>query len=212
MADNEYDPREAGEAAFLERVALPLRSAEFVDDSFEQRLMENVRREGPALYPERAPTRVASWWRRERVVRLSPLSSLAAAAGLTGIITLGSLAVGTGNRSDSVLAPRERPAAQTPIRSDTIHLVRFVFVDSGASSVEIVGDFNAWARGVNRLERSAAPGVWAVSIAVPPGRHEYAFIINGSRWVADPLAPKSSDDFGTESGVINVGATGQSAT
>jgi hypothetical protein len=45
-----------------------------------------------------------------------------------------------------------------------------------------------------------------------PGRHEYAFIINGSRWVADPLAVKSSDDFGTVSSVIRIGAASKSET
>lgn len=212
MADNRGNPREAEDAAFLERVARPLRSPEFLDDTFEPRLMEKIRREASAVYPERAPTRAASWWRRERVVRLSPLMGLAAAAGLAGIIALASLAGGARGRSDSGFASAQPSAAQTAVRSDTVHLVRFVFVDSRASSVEIVGDFNAWTKGVNRLDRSATPGVWAVSLALPPGRHEYAFIINGSRWIADPLSPKSSDDFGTESAIINVGPTEQSAT
>jgi hypothetical protein len=49
-------------------------------------------------------------------------------------------------------------------------------------------------------------------VALTPGRHEYAFIVNGSRWVADPLAVKSSDDFGTESSVIRVGTAGKRET
>jgi len=105
------------------------------------------------------------------------------------------------------------PARAVPSpRPDTVQLVRFVFVDRNADRVELVGDFNEWARGTTQLKRSGAPGVWAVSIPLSPGRHEYAFIINGSRWVADPLAVKSSDDFGTESSVIRVGTTGNSAT
>jgi len=212
MTDTEGDPRDAEDAAFLERAARPLRSAEFLDDTFEQRLMEKIRREASSLYPERAPTRAASWWRREQVVRFSPLTGLAAAAGLAAIVALASVAGGDRSRSDSVLASGQRSAAQTAVRSDTVHLVQFVFVDSGASSVEIVGDFNAWTKGVDRLERSGAPGVWTISVDLAPGLHEYAFIIDGSRWIADPLAPKSSDEFGTESAVINVRATGQSAT
>ena len=76
----------------------------------------------------------------------------------------------------------------------------------------VLGDFNEWTRGANKLQRSGAPGVWSVAVPLSPGRHEYAFIINGSRWVADPLAVKSSDDFGTESSVIRVGAPAKSAT
>jgi len=93
-----------------------------------------------------------------------------------------------------------------------VQVVRFVFVDPRATSVELVGDFNEWSRGKTELGRSGAPGVWAVSVPLSPGRHEYAFIINGSRWVADPLAVKSSDDFGTESSVIRVGTPANSAT
>jgi 1,4-alpha-glucan branching enzyme len=93
-----------------------------------------------------------------------------------------------------------------------VQLVRFVFVEPRAASVELVGDFNDWARGTTRLQRSGAPGVWVASVPLSPGRHEYAFIINGSRWVADPLAVKSSDDFGTESSVIRVGTPANSTT
>jgi 1,4-alpha-glucan branching enzyme len=106
------------------------------------------------------------------------------------------------------VAQNGQPAA-TP---DTVQLMRFVFVDPRASTVELVGDFNAWTRGSTALKLSGAPGVWAVSVALTPGRHEYAFIVNGTRWVADPLAVKTSDDFGTESSVIRVGSPGKSQT
>jgi 1,4-alpha-glucan branching enzyme len=97
-------------------------------------------------------------------------------------------------------------------RPDTVQLVRFVFVEPRASTVELVGDFNAWARGSTELKRTGAPGVWEVSVPLSPGRHEYAFIINGSRWVADPLAVKTSDDFGTESSVIRIGTRANGTT
>jgi 1,4-alpha-glucan branching enzyme len=86
-----------------------------------------------------------------------------------------------------------------------------VLVERGAARVELVGDFNQWAKGTTRLEPTGAPGVWAVSLPLTAGRHEYAFIVNGSRWMADPLALKSSDDFGTESSVIRVGAQSPTA-
>jgi 1,4-alpha-glucan branching enzyme len=127
-------------------------------------------------------------------------------------VALSTLAVGSRVRSRSD-APRTVSAAGSkPAASDTINLVRFVFVDSHAQSVELVGDFNEWTKGATQLKPSGAPGVWAVSVALPAGRHEYAFIINGTRWIADPLATKSSDDFGTESSVIQVGSETQRAT
>ena len=208
MIENPSDSRDAQDAAFLERVAGPLRSPELLDDTFAERLMEKVRLEASLYGSASSAPRSASWWRTERVVRVSPLRGLALAAGLAGIIALSTLADDP-NASESTIATAPATVAT---RSDTVHMVRFVFVDSRASTVELVGDFNAWTKGVTRLERSAAPGVWSASVALPPGRHEYAFIINGSRWIADPLAPTTSDDFGIESAVIHVGPSHQSAT
>lgn len=205
MIENPGDSRDAQDAAFLERVAGPLRSPEFLDEGFEERLMEKIRLEGSLHRSAPFASGATSWWRRERVVSVSPLRVLAVAAGLAAVIALSTLSNGT----QPTVTGSAAPVASA---SDTVHMVRFVFVDSRASTVELVGDFNAWTKGVTRLERSAAPGVWSASVALPAGRHEYAFIINGSRWIADPLAPTTSDDFGIESAVIHVGPSQQSTT
>jgi hypothetical protein len=208
MAEN-YDEKTAGEdAAFLEQVAAPLRAVEYAHPSFEKRLMERVQIEGPTLYPVRRLSH-ASWWREQRVLRISPLTGLAMAASITTIIALSGIALGS---RISARSPTSTRTAQVNARSDTAQMVRFVFLDSGAAQVELVGDFNAWTRGSTQLKPSGAPGVWTVSVPLSPGQHEYAFIINGSRWVADPLAVKSSDDFGTESSVIRVSASPLSTT
>jgi hypothetical protein len=208
MSEN-YDERtEAQDAAFADRVAEPLRAPERAHPSFEKRLMERAHMEGRTLYPVRSSSH-SSWWRNERVIRLSPRMGVAIAAGVSAIIALSSVAVGS---LISAHSQRTSQTAQAGIARDTVQLVRFVFVDSGAASVTLVGDFNEWTRGATELKRSGAPGVWAVSVALTPGRHEYAFIINGSRWVADPLAVKRSDDFGTESSVIRVAAPAKSET
>jgi hypothetical protein len=210
MIENRDDlPTES--SAFVERIAGPLRRPERLDSSFDDRLMRRVEVEAPELYARVRPT-TARWWKTERVVRLSPISAVALAAGVSMFVALSTLALGSRawNKSgNQVVAASMRSAA---LRSDTVNLVRFVFVDSNANRVELVGDFNEWAKGTTQLRRSGAPGVWTVSVPLSPGRHEYAFIINGSRWVADPLAVKSSDDFGTESSVIRVGATAKSTT
>lgn len=206
MAENYDESAVDKNDAFVERVAARLRTPEHVHPSFEKRVMEKVLAEGTALYPKRPLS--GSWWRTERVFRLTPLTGLALAAGIAAVIAVSSVAVGA--RISARSQGTSRAAAS--VRADTVQLVRFVFVDPRAERVELVGDFNEWARGSTQLKRSGAPGVWAVSVPLSPGRHEYAFIINGSRWVADPLAVKSSDDFGTESSVIRVGPAGNSAT
>ena len=203
-----YEAEERPEdAAFIERIAASLRAPERAHPSFEKRLMDKVRKEGSAHYPV-VGSLGQSWWRKQRVVRFSPIAAMAMAAGITAIIALSGVVVGSRIGARNSMVARTLPVA----RPDTVQLVRFVFVDSRASSVELVGDFNEWTRGTTALKLSGAPGVWAVSVPLEPGRHEYAFIVNGTRWVADPLAVKSSDDFGTESSVIRVGSPGKSET
>jgi hypothetical protein len=193
-------------AALVERIADDLRKPERLDPSFDARLMRRVRAEAQSLKQSAAPASTV-WWRSARL-QLSPLGALALVAGISAIAVLSTLAIGSRIRTAGTPAA----VAKVTTSTDTVNLIRFVFVDPRAQSVEIVGDFNEWTKGANRLKLSGAPGVWSVSVPLSPGRHEYAFIINGSRWVADPLAVKSSDDFGTESSVIRVGSPTNSST
>ncbi len=208
MADHR-ESIEGEDPAFVERVAAQLRSPEQLDPSFEHRLMERVRAESAGA---RNPSSIKpeSGWNRPRLFRLAPLATLAVAAGVSAIFVLSGVAIGSRMSSLSRVTPASTTAA--PVKTDTVQLVRFVFVDSRAKSIELVGDFNEWTKGATRLALSGAPGVWAVSVPLTPGRHEYAFIVNGSKWTADPLAIKSSDDFGTESSVIHIGLSPKSTT
>ena len=200
------DKAQVQDAAFAERVAASLRAPERAHPSFEKRLMEKVLIEGRVLYKTAAASPNNSWWRTEWIIRISPRGGVAIAAGIAALIAVSSV---LGSR---ISARSQQPSVTVAPARDTVQLVRFVFVDSGASTVALVGDFNEWTRGATQLKRSGAPGVWTVSVPLTPGRHEYAFIVNGSRWVADPLAVKSSDDFGTESSVIRIASAGKSET
>jgi hypothetical protein len=208
MGDIYDDKAQMQDAAFAERVAASLRAPENAHASFEKRLMEKVLVEGRVLYKTASTSPNNSWWRTEWIIRVSPRGGVAIAAGIAALIAVSIVA---GSRISS-RSQQPSVAGQAVQPRDTVQLVRFVFVDSGAASVALVGDFNEWTRGSTQLKRSGAPGVWTVSVPLTPGRHEYAFIVNGSRWVADPLAIKSSDDFGTESSVIRIGSAGKSET
>ena len=52
---------------------------------------------------------------------------------------------------------------------------------NGASKVFVVGDFTNW-QPVPMRRRS---GTFSASVPVPPGRHEYKFIVDG-QWRTDP--------------------------
>jgi 1,4-alpha-glucan branching enzyme len=84
--------------------------------------------------------------------------------------------------------------------------VQFVFVDAGAATVAVVGDFNDWDPGASPLSRAQPGGLWVVTIPLLPGRHRYAFVVDGRRWIPDPGAPRAvGDDFDTPSSVVTVG-------
>jgi len=62
-----------------------------------------------------------------------------------------------------------------------------------AESVSVKGDFSAW-EPVNLEDRGS--GVWTAVIELPPGRYEYAFVVDG-RWVGqDPVADEYVRSFG----------------
>lgn len=174
---------------FAERIAQPLRAPEVLAPDFEARLMAQARAE---VARQRAVPARGSWWTRRRMVMASPLAGLALAAGIAALAAISTLTV----------ARRASHAPSVAVLHDTVQMVRFVFADSSARSVSLVGDFNGWARGRTPLRATARAGVWSVSVPLTAGRHEYAFIVNGERWVADPLSPGNRDEFGTESSVL----------
>jgi hypothetical protein len=74
-----------------------------------------------------------------------------------------------------------------------------------AANVSVVGDFNEWS--VSATPLVLDNGVWSTTLPLPPGRHVYAFVVNGERWLADPRAPQATDaDFGRPGSVIIVQA------
>jgi len=85
--------------------------------------------------------------------------------------------------------------------------VQFVLFLPDARTVTVVGDFNDWDPAATPLTASRPGGMWVVSVPLTPGRHHYAFVVNGTRWIADPAAPPARDeDFGSPNSVVTVGA------
>jgi hypothetical protein len=84
--------------------------------------------------------------------------------------------------------------------------VELVFRSPRARRVSIVGDFNGWDLHANAMTRDAASGLWSGTIAVRPGRHVYAFVVDDSIWAPDPRSPRADDaDFGRPGSVLLVG-------
>ena len=184
MRENERRDNE-----LAERIADSLRESEVLAPDFEARLMARARAE---VARRQAIGSRRGWWFTARVFVASPLTTLAMAAGIAVIAAASTLGVA------------RRGPVPLSARSDAVEFVRFVLVDSTARSVAIVGDFNGWRSDRTPLVAAPKPGVWSVSVPLSPGRHEYAFIVDGERWVVDPASIASSDEFGTESSVLLV--------
>lgn len=184
---------------FTDRVANLLRAPEEFGAEFERSLVAAIRADRPirTKLVERGRTLSPVWWRTPRTIRLSPLAGLAVAASVAVITALATLRI----------APSRSSATSATIAHatrDTVTIVRFVFVGP-AKSVALVGDFNRWGGEAMPLAVAGGTDAWTISVPVPHGRHEYAFIVDGKRWVPDPFAPTTSDEFDTTSSVIVVG-------
>jgi 1,4-alpha-glucan branching enzyme len=81
--------------------------------------------------------------------------------------------------------------------------IEFTFKSAPGREVFIAGTFNAWDPSKTKLtERDA--GLYRVSIKLPPGRHEYKFVVDGC-WQTDPENPSGLlNDFGDLNSVITV--------
>lgn len=81
---------------------------------------------------------------------------------------------------------------------------QFVLDRADAKRVTLVGDFNEWQGDETPLTRLES-GLWTVSVPLTPGRHVYAFLIDGTLMVTDPRAPQAGDaDYGREGSVVMV--------
>ena len=205
--DAERHQPDARDHAFAEWLAAPLRTPERLDVTWDERVMSAVLAEARAgNSPHRSSTvGRAGWWTRPRTLAFSPLGGLAVAAVFAALVLAGEwcarwLTQAGETMSSAVAAVRPAP--------DTVHMVRFVFVDPTAEGVYLVGDFNGWSKEATRLDSTGEGGAWSVSVALESGRHEYAFVVHGpsgERWVADPYAPTVRDEFDTESSVVVLG-------
>lgn len=175
----------------IERMAAPLREPVRFDEELDGRVMRAVR----AAAGTRGP-----WWRRGPTLRVTPLTGLALAASLALVAVLGRMSATPGERTDDRVAAAARPS------HDTVYVVRFTLVHPEAHRVALVGDFNGWSPSATPLTGEGTDGVWTASVPLPAGRHEYAFIVDGERWVSDPYASTVHDDFGTSSSVLRVGS------
>jgi hypothetical protein len=163
------------------RAFLDARPAPEVTTAVMQRLQR--------LAPEEAPGRAgvvgrAVWtlW-RPREVAVRPAYGLLAAAALVVLVSW----------SPGLLQNQTGVPAAEPTEAARRLLVQFR-LEADAASVHLAGSFTNW-EPAYQMHQIAA-GVWTVTVPLPQGVHDYAFVVDGQQWVADPYAPRIGDGFG----------------
>jgi hypothetical protein len=192
----------------IERLAARLRPLPEIDPAARARVLV-------AVAAERERDREQARRRKPRIVRWAAVAALAAAVVFSALLleregaTVGTTATPTiplavrGVQSPNGVAASL--AARDP-SAGALQQVELVFRAPEARHVSVVGDFTGWDPSRAVMTRDSGSGLWSVTLALTPGRHVYAFLVDDSVWVRDPRAPSAPDaDFGRPGSVLLVG-------
>ena len=79
----------------------------------------------------------------------------------------------------------------------------FSFTAPAAITVQLVGNFTHWQQQPINL-RKGADGIWRATVELPPGEHQYRFLVDG-QWHDDPeCALHVPNPFGGQDAVRQV--------
>jgi len=94
--------------------------------------------------------------------------------------------------------------AMERLPATTERVARFRLSADPGSHVFVAGTFNNWAPTANPMKDNPHSGHFKAALHVPPGSHEYKFVVNGV-WIADPNCPNSVPNaYGTQNSVLHV--------
>lgn len=142
--------------------------------------------------PETAPARVRdpvrsafAWFWRPVPLTVRPAYAFAA------IVIL---AAGTTWQARIPTPPQPTTPMIAATQSAPQVFIQFRLDAPDAEQVSLAGDFTGWQPEYEMIR--SGPGMWTIVVPLKPGVHEYAFIVDGERWTADPFAPAVQDGFG----------------
>jgi len=130
--------------------------------------------------------RLLGWLWRPRAIVVEWRPAYAAFA-LAGVLAVG-MAV---PQLPGGLAPAG-PTAEAGAGAGPV-LVQFRLDAPLAQTVRLAGDFTGWKPDVSMVRSG---NTWTVVVPLEPGVHDYVFVVDGERWVPDPMAPAVEDGFG----------------
>ena len=177
-------------AAFIAELRAPVA----IDPASKLRVMDAVRQAPAPAQPlgvarRSAPRRARAFAAIRRMrgnePRTATAGTLATAAGIALLLATGTQQPAVMSATRSVPAVILGDTVASALR-DTLRIVQFMLTAPAASHVAIAGDFNDWDTRATPLARTTRDGRWAVRLALAPGRHRYAYVVDDTQWVRDP--------------------------
>lgn len=167
-------------------------------NGLEQRIVAELGDRAPRLGWVEALRQLVAPTRAARLGQVAVVAATAAAFLIVGAIV--------GKDLPLVGGHPKAESRETMLRSAAENELLFVLPALNAENVSVVGSFNDWEP--SPLSDEDGDGIWTARVSVPPGRYEYAFVIDGRWWGQDPLADEYVRSFGEYSSVRYVGGGG----
>lgn len=185
---SELTPDEAARAGRLERTIAAMRAdgATYRDIDLAPRIMQRIaERSAEGARQRSTVVRMGEWLLDKRRISFTLRPIYAAAAALMLLVA--------GLQWD-LASPFGDTAATASAEQAPAVFVRFEIDAPDARRVELAGSFSDWSPAVTLAP--VADGRWMAYVPLRPGVHDYAFRLDGERWVVDPGAPRVADGFG----------------
>jgi hypothetical protein len=137
--------------------------------------------------------RLLRWFKSPRSITFTPLQLVPAAAVMVAVcLTFAFHALRSD--SDNVALPGNRVPVVLALRFPE------------ARMVAVIGSFNGWQPQNCELKSVGGEAHWTVTLELPAGRYEYAFVVDGEKIIPDPGAGLREDDgFGNQNAILFVG-------
>ena len=197
------NPPTDAELARLERLSRAARESTSAEAplGFASRVMARIEAEGveEARRSEPVLARIFGWWNRPALRLASGLAALALLVWAVRVV----MRPEPGESPAPQLHAESATGVGAPESGDGSTIAhRFTIEAPDARRVCLVGDFNDWKVCEVPLTLDPETKNWSVQMELPPGRHEYMFVVDEG-WVTDPSATVHVDDgFGNRNAVI----------
>jgi cyclomaltodextrinase / maltogenic alpha-amylase / neopullulanase len=80
----------------------------------------------------------------------------------------------------------------------------FVYMDSKARTVSVAGTFNNWNKDSDPLKLSPDGKSWRTTKGLTVGKHQYKFVVDGDKWIPDPMGVNKDDGYGNINSFLSI--------